>query len=84
MRDTHEGAAVHHHHINLDFLNWPILGVAAATWATGWLNALWEHLPAPTALYMVISAAFMLFQMADKLGWLHRFKKRPPQEPEEY
>lgn len=69
---THNaGAEVHH----LDTLNWPVLGVSFALWP--WLTDLWEHLPGPTAVYMIVSAAFMLFQMSDKLGLLERFKRRP-------
>lgn len=59
------------HH--LDALNWPVLGVSFAVWP--WLGDLWAHVPAPTAVYMTVSAAFMLFQMSDKLGLLERFKR---------
>ena len=41
-----------------------------------WLNWLLEHWPTPTTWYMVVTVCFMLFQMADKLGWLERFKRR--------
>ena len=63
------------HHSSLDALNWPAGITAVGLWP--FLNTLWEHAPTPTALYMLVSAAFMLFQMSDKLGLLDRFKRRP-------
>lgn len=73
---NHGGAVVHNYHSFLDPLNWPVAlaGVSLPLWA----QSLWEHAPAPTAVYMGVSAVFMLFQMSDKLGWLDRFKRRPP------
>lgn len=75
--------AVHHH--PLDVLNWPTITVSVALWP--WLNDLWQYVPAPTAVYMVVSAGFMLFQMSDKLGLLEQFKRRkvvePPEHPED-
>jgi hypothetical protein len=66
------------HHNSLDVLNWPILGVSVLSWP--FLGELWEHMPAPTVVYMAVSGSFMLFQMCDKLGWLERFKRRPKQD----
>ncbi len=66
----HHGSTMHHH---LDVLNWPVLGMSVATWP--FLGVLWEHLPAPTAVYMLVSGSFMLFQMCDRLGLLERFKR---------
>jgi hypothetical protein len=60
-------------HPHLDLLNWPVLGVSFALWP--WLGDLWAHMPTPTAVYMGVSASFMLFQMSDKLGLLERFKR---------
>lgn len=77
-RQQSEGTAVHHPH--LDAFNWPVLGVSFALFP--WLGELWAYVPAPTAFYMVVSAAFMLFQMSDKLGLLERFKRREPAKPE--
>jgi hypothetical protein len=62
----------------LDALNWPVLGISIASWP--WLGTLLEHMPAPTVVYMTISASFMLFQMCDKLGLLERFKRRQPKQ----
>lgn len=81
---THEGD--HVHHTPLETLNWPIAGVSLALWP--FLGDLWYYVPGPTALYMVVSAAFMVFQMSDKLGILERFKRRqtvtgPPDQPPE-
>ena len=75
-----------HSYLDLDALNWPILGIAVVMWP--FLNDLWAYVPGPTAFYMVVSAAFMLFQMSDKLGLLDRFKMRPrllelPEQPPE-
>ena len=72
------------HHPTLDMLDWPVLGIAVATWP--WIDILWRHMPGPTAFYMIVSAAFMLFQMSDKMGLLERFKRRPavaepPEQP---
>ena len=81
-----EGHGAVHHHNPLDVLNWPTIGVAVVTWP--FLNDLWAYVPGPTAFYMIVSAAFMLFQMSDKLGLLERWKKRipliePPEQPEQ-
>ena len=67
--------SMHHY---LDALNWPVLGISVAMWP--WMNDLLTHIPGPTAVYMGISATFMLFQMSDKLGLLERFKRRPKSE----
>lgn len=80
-----EGTEVHHHP-DLDMLNWPVLGISIALWP--FLGQLWAYIPGPTAFYMIVSAAFMLFQMSDKLGLLERFKRRPmlaapPDQPPE-
>lgn len=69
-----EGATVHHN--SLDFLTWPVLTGSVFAWPIWpWAAALWAYAPTPTAIYMGVSAAFMLFQMSDKLGWLERFKR---------
>jgi hypothetical protein len=78
MQIYNRGSTVHHH---LDTLNWPVAGVTVVSWP--WLNELWAYVPAPTAVYMIVSAAFMLFQMSDKLGLLHRFKRHAPETPED-
>lgn len=65
-------------HSHLDALNWPVLGISIASWP--FLGMLWEHVPSLTACYMALSAAFMLFQMSDKLGLLERFKRKPNTE----
>lgn len=80
-----EGAGEVHHN-PLDVLAWPLAVASPLVWPVApWAAWLWEHAPTPTALYMVVSAAFMLFQMSDKLGMLDRFKRRelrePPEEP---
>lgn len=64
------------HH--LDAFNWPVLTISLVSWP--WLGELLTHVPGPTAVYMTVSAAFMLFQMSDKLGLLERFKRRPKSE----
>lgn len=84
MRSEDRGAGVVHH-TALDVYNWPTAFISVSVWP--FLNRLWEHAPTPTAVYMVVSAAFMLFQMSDKLGLLDRFKRRPamldpPDKPE--
>jgi hypothetical protein len=66
------------HHSSLDALNWPVLGVSVLSWP--WLGTLWSYAPTLTGLYMALSAAFMLFQMSDKLGLLERFKRQPKPE----
>lgn len=72
----HEGQKVGHD--TIEMLTWPVLTGSVAVWPVWpWFGALWQHAPTPTAIYMAISALFMLFQMSDKLGWLDRFKKRP-------
>jgi hypothetical protein len=60
----------------LDPLNWPV--AFGSGFVAFYFNELWQHLPAPTAVYTVITSIFMLFQMADKLGLLERFKRRKP------
>lgn len=67
---AHNGTDMQHY---LDSLNWPVIGISATMWP--FLSELWEHVPGPTAVYMVVSAAFMLFQMSDKMGLLERFKR---------
>lgn len=74
---SHRESTMYHH---LDALNWPVLGVSFALWP--WFADLWVHVPGPTAVYMGISATFMLFQMSDKLGLLERFKRREKPEGE--
>jgi hypothetical protein len=59
----------------LDLLNWPIAVCSLSI--VPWLDELMHHIPGPTAIYAAVSALFMLFQMADKLGLLERFKRRP-------
>lgn len=57
----------------LDPLNWPVaLGSFSML---PWLNWLWANWPSPTTIYMVVTVLFMVFQMADKLGLLERFKR---------
>lgn len=68
---AHNGTNMQHH---MDILNWPVLVTSFATWH--WFAELWAYMPGLTALYMALSAAFMLFQMSDKLGLLERFKRR--------
>lgn len=71
-----EGHGAVHHNL-VDTLTWPVATGSVLVWPVwSWFGWLWANAPTPTALYMVISAAFMLFQMSDKLGWLDRFKKR--------
>lgn len=66
-----------HHGHPLDILTWPILTGSVAVWPIWpWFQSLWGYAPTPTALYMAVSAVFMLFQMSDKLGWLDRFKRK--------
>lgn len=73
-----EGRGAVHHHFDLDALTVPVLAGSLLTWPIWpWFDALWAHLPTPTAVYMGVSAAFMLFQMSDKLGLLERLKRRP-------
>lgn len=83
MSYRHEGTTVHHN--PLDIFTWPVVSASVTVWPIWpWFNALWAYAPTPTALYMVVSAAFMLFQMSDKLGLLERFKRRlPPEQPKE-
>jgi hypothetical protein len=64
--------------INLDFLNWPVAVVSTVSLPWLWLGHLWEYMPTMTAVYTTITIAFMLFQMADKMGWLDRFKRKQP------
>lgn len=69
-------STVHHNSFNLDALNW-LVAPAPLVWPIWpWFDAIWRHAPTPTALYMGISGAFMLFQMCDKMGWLDRAKRR--------
>lgn len=71
------------HHSPLDFLAWPVAAVSPLVWpVVPWASWLWEHAPTPTALYMVISAAFMLFQMCDKMVLLERFKRHHKELPD--
>lgn len=74
MRRNHKLTGADVHHQPLEFLNWPVLGISLLSWP--WLADLWRHMPGATALYMTVSAAFMIFQMSDKLGLLDRFKRR--------
>lgn len=71
----HHGAGMQHHN-PLEFLTWPVAGLSILSWP--FLGDLWQHMPTPTGVYMVISAGFMLFQIADKLGLMERFKRKPP------
>lgn len=59
----------------LDLLNWPIAVCSLSI--VPWLDDLLRHLPGPTTFYAAVSVLFMLFQMADKLGLLEHFKRRP-------
>lgn len=71
----HEGVRAVHHN-SLDFLTWPILTGSVFAWPIWpWFNALWAYAPTPTAIYMAVSALFMVFQMCDKMGLLERFKR---------
>lgn len=83
MQKYREGTTVHHN--PLDIFAWPIASASVTVWPIWpWFGTLWAYAPTPTALYMVVSAAFMLFQMSDKLGMLERFKRRaPPEQPKE-
>lgn len=72
-REHHHRARMQHHN-PLDFLTWPVAAVSLMSWP--WLAEFWAHMPTPTGVYMVISAGFMLFQIADKLGLLERFKRK--------
>ncbi len=74
------GAGMQHHN-PLDLLAWPVAGVSLLSWP--WLGELWTHMPTPTGIYMAISAGFMLFQVADKLGWLERIKRGPKAQQHE-
>jgi delta-aminolevulinic acid dehydratase/porphobilinogen synthase len=75
------------HHIFSDGATWSI--AFATTSVLPWLDTLWEHVPSITVAYMAVSGAFMLFQVADRMGWLDSLKQRrlplisiddPPQE----
>lgn len=66
-------------HNSWDVFNWPVVICSVSLWP--WLDTLLSHMPAPTVIYMAISATFMLFQMLDKLGLLERLKRRPPRTP---
>jgi hypothetical protein len=73
---------VHHHFA--DDIGWILVPASISVWPIWpWFNALWEHAPTPTALYMIVSAAFMLFQMFDKMGLLERFKRHGKSEASE-
>ena len=74
---NHRAGATVHHNV-FDVLNWPVIGLNVAVIA--WFQDLMNHFPGPTAIYTVVTTIFMLFQMADKLGWLDRFK-RPTKQP---
>lgn len=73
MQRSWKRAGANVHHQPLDQLNWPVLGISFLSWP--WLGHFWDYMPKATALYMTVSAGFMLFQMADKLGLLERFKR---------
>lgn len=84
MQNHHEGAGAVHHN-SLDVFTWPLAVTSPLVWPVApWASWLWEHAPTPTAVYMVVSAAFMLFQMSDKLGLLERFKRKPQRETEDF
>lgn len=75
-----EGAGTVHHN-PLDALTWPVLTGSLVTWPIWpWAAALWAYAPTPTAIYMGVSALFMVFQMCDKMGMLERFKRSRRQE----
>lgn len=61
------------HH--LDSLNWPVLGLNVTVLGYNW-HDLWNAMPGPTALYAFLSAVFMLFQMAERMGYVERWKHR--------
>jgi len=63
------------HGTDLNLLNWPVAGISLGV--SVWFHDLWQAMPGPTAVYAFVSALFMLFQMADKLGLVDRFRKRP-------
>jgi len=77
MANHHRGNIMQHN--PLDALTWPVAGISVASWP--FLGTLWAYTPTLTGLYMLLSAAFMLFQMCDKLGLLERFKRQPKPEP---
>lgn len=64
----------------LDFLNWPVAIVSLGI--LPFLHDLWHHMPTGTAVYTTISAGFMLFQMADKMGWLDFLKRTRSKDDE--
>lgn len=66
----------------LDPLNWPV-AVCSVT-VSVWFRDFWQWLPGPTTVYALVSVAFMLFQMADKLGFLERFAKRKVPDRQEH
>lgn len=67
------GAKMDGQHI-INFLTWPM--VAANITVIAWFQDLMNHFPGPTTIYTVVTTLFMVFQMADKLGWLDRFKPK--------
>lgn len=86
MANHKHGGAAEMHYFG-EGLEWPVAFASVLVWPVwSWADTLWQHFPTPTALYMAVSALFMLFQMSDKLGWLHRFKRRtltePPEKPD--
>jgi len=65
---------------NFDMLNWPVAVCSLSI--LPWLKDLWDHAPGLTGVYTSVTTLFMLFQMADKLGLLERFKRKPkPRHP---
>ena len=78
------GAGAVHHHTVGDIITWPLAAASIGIWPIWpWFAVLWAYAPTPTTLYMVVSAAFMLFQMSDKLGLLERFKWRRSADTED-
>lgn len=66
--DHKDGRMMHH----MDFLNWPVIGLNVAVIA--WFHDLMALFPTATTIYTAVTIMFMLFQMADKLGWLESLK----------
>lgn len=87
MKSSHHAEELRpvEHHSALDVFNWPVAFVSVSLWP--WLDHLWHNMPGPTAIYMSVSAAFMIFQMSEKMGLLDKFKRRAtedaPSVPEE-
>lgn len=59
---------------DLSWLNWPVIG-GNVTVITLW-HSLWDHVPTLTTLYTGVTIVFIIFQMADKLGFLDGIKQR--------